>query len=276
MGFKSMNQYVEEKNKDFFVLPDDGSRAEVIFLYHSINDPVIATAHYISAGKSSGYYFCCEEGCPACAPGPGRDKGIWKQDKLFIPLYNITTGKIEIWDRSARFRDQLIRDVFNPFPDPSGYVFTIVRHGEARSVDTTYQITVTNLNSSVTIEQILASAHKTMDDIYAMAIKEITPFEMKLLLDENSGVAANNTAAAYGAVPRPGSTTTGFQQITPPEIIIEPPTIDLPTNFGAPTDISEIAPPPVVDVPEPVDIPESPTENNEEVPTLGDLGDVKF
>lgn len=273
-----MNQYVEEKNKEFFVLPDDGDFADVIFLYHSINDPLIATAHYIKSDNQSGYYFCCEEGCPACQPGPGREKPLWKQDKLFIPLYNINNRRIEIWDRSARFRDQLVRDVFKAFPDPSGYVFRITRHGEARSVDTTYQINAIGANDSITIEQILAQSGKTMEQVYELACKEITPFEMKMMLDSYGTTASDNTAAAYGAVPR--ATFTSPTQIAPPEVTVETPTIDLPTQFTAPTDLQFGGSP---DIPAPqITEPEMPADTEPDaagtdLPELeGDMADVKF
>ena len=57
MAFKSFNQYQEDKNGEFFVLPNDKDWADVIFLYRSINDPLIATVHWLSfADKSkSGY-----------------------------------------------------------------------------------------------------------------------------------------------------------------------------------------------------------------------------
>ena len=278
-----MNQYVEEKNGDFFVLPDDNDFADVIFLYHSINDPLIATCHYLVAGEKSGYYFCCGDGCPACMPGPGREKGIWRNDKLFIPLYNITNSRIEVWDRSARFRDQLVRDVFKKYPDPSEYVFRITRHGQARDVNTTYSIDVVGTNSSTTIEAILASQNTTLETIYNNTCKEITPFEMKLLLEENNTTAANNTAAAYGAMPRATFTPPG--QITPPDVPVETPTISMPTQFAGPTDIPNISVPTVpevepvleqqVEVPVITEIPEV-AESTEEAPDLGDLGDVKF
>lgn len=269
MGFKQMTQFVAEKNKDFFVLPDDGNMADVIFLYHSINDVLIAPAHWVKSGNTSGYFFCCEDGCPACA------KNIRVQDKLFIPLYNITTGKIEVWDRGFRFKDQLIRDVFTAYADPSQYVFRIVRHGQANSVDTTYSITAVNTNSTLSVESILGNAHTTIDQVYELAIKEITPFEMKAMLDASDTQAANNTAVQYNATPRGNSTFTAPPQIAQPDVIVDTPTVTPP----------EIGQGPTTDIPMP-EPPAAPEANGDfmNIPDIpdsvdgedDDLGDVHF
>lgn len=282
MGFKTMNQYVEEKNGNFFVLPDDNDFADVIFLYHSINDPLIATCHYLKAGDRSGYYFCCGDDCPACKPAPGREKGIWKNDKLFIPVYNITNGKIEVWDRSARFRDQLVRDVFKRYPDPSEYVFRITRHGQANDRETTYSIDVAGTNTTTTIEAILTSANTTLENVYNDICKEITPFEMKLMLDENNAAAAATTATAYGAIPR--ASFTAPNQIAPPDVPVETPTVTMATQFSGPTDLdipmvgldTVLAEEPVLTEINPEVSSESEPKEAEAVPVLDDLADVKF
>ena len=49
MAFKSFNQYQEDKNGEFFVLPNDKDYADVIFLYRSAADVLIAEGvHYLS------------------------------------------------------------------------------------------------------------------------------------------------------------------------------------------------------------------------------------
>ena len=113
MAFKSLNQYNAEKNKGFFTLQNDGEYADVIFIYKSVGDVMIADVHYIKSSEYSGYVHCCGAGCPAC------EKGIRIQNKIFIPLYVIakngeTLAKPEIryFDRTTYFEPQLMADVF--------------------------------------------------------------------------------------------------------------------------------------------------------------------
>ena len=104
MAFKKMTDYNEERYGGKFILRNDGDFADVIFLYKSISDVLVADAHYIKSEKYNGYVHCCGVGCPACA------KEIRVQNKLFIPLYNIQSREIEFWDRTVRFERQLISD----------------------------------------------------------------------------------------------------------------------------------------------------------------------
>ena len=124
----------EERYGNMFLLRNDGDSADVIFLYQSIDDALVADVHYIKSSSYSGYVHCCGRGCPACA------KGIRIQNKLFIPLYNISANEVQFFDRSIRFENVLNNAVFSRFPNPSEFVFRITRHGAAGSMDTTYDI----------------------------------------------------------------------------------------------------------------------------------------
>ena len=188
MAFKSMTQYNEERYGNFFTLQNDGNFADVIFLYQSKNDVLIADAHYIKSAEYSGYVHCCGVGCPACA------KGIRTQNKLFIPLYNIAEKKIQFFDRSTKFEAQLKNDVLDKFPNPSEYVFRITRHGVAGDVNTTYQITAIGKNVEMPYAKILADNNATMPDYYSNVIREVTPTELDGMVNVSSSVAVPRDA----------------------------------------------------------------------------------
>lgn len=214
MGFKTVAQYNEERFGGFFLLRNDGDYADVIFLYQSVDDALVADVHYIKSAEYTGYIHCAERGCPACA------KGIRTQPKLFIPLYNIEAGEIQFFDRSTRFEAQLKHDVFDKFTDPSQYVFRITRHGVARSVDTTYEITAIGKNTVKSYHQILAENNAIMPDYYSNICKEFTiPEIQNLLSDGASSYSANDDySATYGAQPR---------QARP--VVQEPPQMETPS-----------------------------------------------
>ncbi len=200
MGFKSFAQYQDDKNGDFFVLPNDKDYADVVFLYRSTADVLIADVHYIATAAYKGYAHCCGAGCPACSYG---ERGLKVENKLFIPLYNIARNRIEFWDRSPRFEQKLQMDVFKNWPDPSQAVFRITRNGLAGSPDTKYDIDVIGRNSSMPYDKILSDFGITLPDGYSKICREMTAAEMSAAFSSNS--SANVEEYEYVPTPRGAS-----------------------------------------------------------------------
>lgn len=225
MAFKSVTNYNEEKFGEFFLLRNDGDYADVIFLYQSTEDVLVADVHYIKSADYSGYVHCCGKGCPACA------KNIRTQTKLFIPIYNIEKDKIQFFDRTMRFEPQLQHDVFEQFPNPSDYVFRITRHGAAGSVDTTYEIQAVGKNNFKSYAQILVEQNAQMPDYYNNICKEMTHTELQAMLNDASAPTSNYVAGngtTYTATPRAAAPTPTIPE--PPAIAVdqyaEPPVYD--------------------------------------------------
>lgn len=230
MGFKTVTAYNEERFGEFFLLRDDGDYADVVFLYQSINDVLVADVHYIKSSDYSGYAHCCGTGCPACG------KGIRVQNKLFIPVFNIGSGKIEFFDRSTKFEPQLQRDVFANYPNPSEYVFRITRHGETGSMDTTYEVRAVGKNSSMPYAKILARHNAQMPAYYEKVCRDLTPTEMSGLL---SNGAAPTQEYNYIPTPRASAATSDAEIPAVPEYVPEMsvPTVDVPTFSEPPVDL---------------------------------------
>lgn len=186
MAFMSMKSYEEKHFGGLFLLRNDGDYADVIFMYRSEDDVLIADTHYVKTADYNGYVHCCQRDCPACG------RGIRVQTKLFIPMYNITAGELQFWDRSVRFSAQLKRDVFDRYPNPADFVFRITRHGEAGSVDTTYEIVAVGRNSVKTYSDILVENNATMPAYYENVCKEYTPAQLYTQLNKSSGNTAMN------------------------------------------------------------------------------------
>lgn len=201
MAFKSVEEFNDSRYHGMFRLINDKDSADVIFLYRSKRDELVADAHYIKSANYSGYVHCCGKGCPACA------KGIKVQSKLFVPLYNIKQNdviqeRIEFWDRSINFDKQLEQDVFSKFADPSEYVFRITRNGMAGDKDTRYSIQATNRNAFAPYDAILAKFNAKMPDYYSEIIKEFSISELADML-QNTGDAATDLPE-YTPIPRAG------------------------------------------------------------------------
>ena len=231
MAFKTVKSYNDDKYKGLFRLVNDGDYADVIFMYQSVDDVLVANVHYIKSPDYSGYVHCCEKGCPACA------KGIRTQTKLFIPVYNIEADEIQYFDRSMRFEPQLQNDVFSRFPNPSEYVFRITRHGEANSVDTSYEINAIGKNTYKPYAQILAEQHATMPEHYNTICLPLSISDLQSKLDAGekpSNGYSPNEAYSYNATPRGGASAAApgnavSSNFIPPE----QPTIT-PDTFTAP------------------------------------------
>ena len=202
MAFKSVKEFNDNRYHNLFRLINDGEYADVVFLYQSMKDMLVAQAHYIKSSDYSGYVHCCETGCPACA------KSIRVQTKLFVPVYNIAKNAIEFWDRTIKFEPQLEQDVFNKFPNPSEFVFRITRHGVPNDINTTYSITAVGKNTLGSYQDILAKFNATMPDYYSNIIREVSVANLSLMLQSGDSNVAS--MPEYTPIPR-----TGYQSSIP-------------------------------------------------------------
>lgn len=204
MAFKTVKDYNEDRYKDLFILKNDGDYADVIFLYQSDQDVLVASVHYIKSNEYSGYVHCLGDGCPAC------ERGIRTQTKLFIPLYDIKDRKIKFFDRSIKFEPQLQKDVFASFPNPSEFVFRITRHGEAGSMETYYSIQAIGKNSFTTYQDILNASNSDALQIYEKICRSTDCGTMMTMLSN-----VNNSASPSAPVNMPEYKITPRTSVTP-------------------------------------------------------------
>jgi len=200
MAFKSVEQFNDDRYHGLFRLVNDGDSADVVFLYQSIKDMLVAQAHYIKSADYSGYVHCAGQGCPACG------KNIRVQTKLFIPVYNIEKDEIEFWDRNMKFEPQMEKDVFTRFANPSEFVFRITRHGIPNDINTTYNIEAVGRNTIMPYGAILAKFNTKMPDAYEAVIKDASVAELTTML-QNSGSESANNMPEYTPIPRAGYQT---------------------------------------------------------------------
>lgn len=191
MAFKSMDDYNQNRYNGMFILQNDGDYADVIFMYRSKRDVLVADTHYIRSSDYNGYVHCCGRGCPACA------KGIRVQSKLFIPMYIISENRVLFFDRSVRFDAQLQNDVFSRYPNPSEYVFRITRHGASGDVNTRYEIMAVGRNTVMSYDDILASLNIRMPDYFDTVCKEFSSTELNHMINVSA------PAASYGSAEIP-------------------------------------------------------------------------
>lgn len=198
MAFKKVNDYNNEKFGGLFLLRNDGDYADVVFMYRSEDDALVADTHYVKSSDYSGYVHCCGRGCPAC------EKGIRVQTKLFIPIFNISSNELQFWDRTMRFENQLKHDVFANYPNPSEYVFRITRKGAPNDVNTTYSIMVIGRNTFKSYDDIISEYNVSYPDHYETICKEMSESELRAMLSNGSTQSQPSAMPeySYNATPR--------------------------------------------------------------------------
>lgn len=215
MAFKTVKSYNEERFNGLFLLRNDGDHADVIFMYRSADDVLVADTHYIKSADFSGYAHCIGRGCPAC------EKGIRVQTKLFIPLFNIDENELQFWDRSIRFEPQLQDEVFKNYPNPCDYVFRITRHGQPNDVNTTYSIQAIGKNSYKTYAQILVDSNASMPEYYEKVCKDLSVDKMTSILNTSSNSSSysdSNSMPDYAVSPRKSAYSAQPPEVSLPDV----------------------------------------------------------
>lgn len=241
MAFKSIEEFNDDRYKNLFRLPNDGDTAQVIFLYRSKHEMLTTNVHYINSEEYRGYVHCIGAGCPACS------KGIRLQPrKVFIPLYIVNcpncpeyNGTIKFWDRTTAMEQQLDRSVFRSFPNPSEFIFSIVRQGAPRDINTRYEIRGEFKNTHKSYDQICAefggirfvpTQSNDTGTYYENICRTVSIDTLGRYLSSNSGASA---LGDYVATPRAGYASTDFTSI--PDTYVESSTLvvdNTPTGFA--------------------------------------------
>lgn len=215
MAFKTVEEFNNDRHLNKFVIQNDKESADVVFLYQSYSDMLVADAHYLKSASYSGYVHCCGNGCPICAiKKADGTQAIRTQSKIFIPVYNINkknpdnpdeTGVIEFWDRTPKFEQQFKQDVFDLYPNPSEYVFKVIRHGVANDINTRYEIRAIGRNTvaGMSYQEILDRFHAKMPDYYENIIKAFSIAELTDMLQATHSDASTVTQD-YVPIPRAG------------------------------------------------------------------------
>lgn len=126
----------------FFSLKSNHEVAQVRFLYNGIEDVEGFAVHELMKDnnpKTKKNVSCLRnygdpiDNCPFCKAG------MPVKVKYFIPLYNATTGRNELWERGKKFGGRLA-SICSRYPNLISHIFEIERNGEAGDQQTSYEI----------------------------------------------------------------------------------------------------------------------------------------
>ena len=159
----------------FFSLKNDKDVARVRFMYDSIEDVEGFAVHQIEVDGKKRYVDCKREynepidKCPFCKSGK------FQQAKLFIPLYDIESGQVKIWERGKKFFAQISQlcSRYAQNEPLCSHVFEIERSGKPGDTQTSYGIYEVDRDNTT-----LADLPE-VPDILGSVVLDKTPEEME-------------------------------------------------------------------------------------------------
>ena len=130
-------------SSNFFSLKDDGDIARVRFMYNDLNDVTGYAVHEIEVDGNKRYVNCLrnynepKSKCPCCA------NDYMQKAKIYVPLYNVDTKEVQLWERGKKFLGKL-QSICTRYARQDSplvnHIFEIERHGKKGDTQTTYEI----------------------------------------------------------------------------------------------------------------------------------------
>lgn len=130
-------------SSNFFSLKDDGDVARVRFMYNDLKDVVGYAVHEIEVDGNKRYVNCLrsynepKSKCPCCA------NDYMQKAKIYVPLYNVDTKEVQLWERGKKFLGKL-QSICTRYARQDSplvnHVFEIERNGKKGDQQTTYEV----------------------------------------------------------------------------------------------------------------------------------------
>lgn len=136
---ESKNYQQSGGNTSFFKLQNDGQSAVCRFMFNTLDDLEGYSLHEIQLGGKRRLINCIRsydepvDNCPFCKAN------LSIVPKLFIPVYNVDSKEVQMWERGSAFFKKFIEPCQHNNPLVSG-VFKVTRHGKPGDKKTDYDI----------------------------------------------------------------------------------------------------------------------------------------
>jgi hypothetical protein len=141
-SYEEADNYGGNGGHGFLSIPNDGDVVRVRFLYNKLEDIEGVAVHQIEVDGKKRYVNCLREygkpvdDCPMCKAGR------FVNAKLFIPVYDIESGTVKIWERGKKFFGKMagLCSRYASKDNLVSHVFEIERHGKKGDTQTTYEV----------------------------------------------------------------------------------------------------------------------------------------
>jgi hypothetical protein len=189
---------------NFFQLKQDGETAKVHLLGNDMNDFPGYAVHRVPVGDSYRYVNCLREAgesvdvCPFCAEGKHNPEISKIYAKVFIPLYDIDSDSVKIWERGKSFYKEL-SSYASHTPNMSKAVTEIERSGKKGDTNTSYRLYKDSMDEKFDI----ANVAEDIPEVLGTIILDKTAEDMEYYLRKDK--FPNDTDSDDTKVVRRGS-----------------------------------------------------------------------
>lgn len=178
------------RKRKWFKLANHGDKATVRFLSDSVEEMDTLTIHKVENADGYNISVNCLRGaddpvtdCPLC------ERGLRAVLQFYVPLFNESTGEVEMWNKGIKLRNQ-INALQARYPNLTTRTFDIERIGERGSTDTTYQIFPNDVSQGDTYV-----SPDVIDDGYVV---DATYDELRNYVDNGAEIPTLFTSASGG------------------------------------------------------------------------------
>lgn len=125
----------------YFSLKNDKDVARVRFMYNTIDDVDGYAVHQVEVNGKKRWVSCLRDYNDPVSKCPLCEAGQFQQVRLFVPIYDVDSGKVLVWERGKKFF-QKINSVCSRYAKGGvvSHIFEIERNGKAGDTQTTYEI----------------------------------------------------------------------------------------------------------------------------------------
>lgn len=141
-SYNEADNYGGNGGGGFLSIPNDGDVVKVRFMYNKLEDVEGLAVHEVEVDGKRRYVNCLREygkpvdDCPLCKAG------AFVNAKLFIPVYDIESGQVKVWERGKKFFGKIagICSRYASKDNLVSHIFEIERHGKKGDTQTTYEV----------------------------------------------------------------------------------------------------------------------------------------
>ena len=155
-NMKEVDNYSPDKPGYFTELKNDGDSCRVRVLYESLEDVDGNCVHRVRTRSGAYVWVDClrqdyedpMDVCPFCSCSKDDVKKTYT--KFWVPLYLVDKQEIVLWERGKVFWKDVLYPLMVEKGSPfCGHVFIVERHGEAKSMDTTYDFIEDSVDDTI-------------------------------------------------------------------------------------------------------------------------------
>ena len=174
---ETADKYGGQGGAGYFSLKNDKDVARVRFMYNSVEDVTGYAVHQVEIDGKKRYVNCLREynepkdKCPFCR------ENLYTTAKLFVPIYNVDTDRVQVWERGKKFISKLA-SICARYPNVVSHVFEIERNGKPGDTQTVYEIYEVEKDDT-TLEDL-----PEQNDVLGTLVLDKSAEDMEYFLDE--------------------------------------------------------------------------------------------